>query len=232
MLGLVLGLLAGAGFFIFKMDDVVNRLTSFSPSKDTVYIQKEPTDTIANREKEKKKHTANKKDTAKTMLTSAEKFASKYGREPSVRKVMAEADSLLKDTLSKDEEQEARDDIIIRKDELISARQIQIISVNKEKGLNAADSLLESISGVRNEKKMATTIMMEYWKSPINYRGYKMTKNKIVLFGMDPDISISLFHMNDRLYLIYNKSVFKLVFTDEYKQFERITDPEITGLLK
>ena len=97
LLGLVLGLLAGAGFFIFKMDDILKKVNLFSSSKDTIIIQQQP-NTEEKKSKTDIKKYIGQKDTAHKNMTSAELLAQKYSREVSIRRVMAEADSLLKDS--------------------------------------------------------------------------------------------------------------------------------------
>ena len=233
LLGLVLGLLAGAGFFIFKMDDILQKVNLFSTAKkDTIIIQQQTMNTI----EEKKNRTDTKKyfgnkDTSQKM-TSAELLAKKYSREVSAKRVMAEADSLLRDTSGGSAESTA-ENFIVRKDELLSAKNIEVANFQQNETTNASDSLLEKISGIKDGKKnVVASFKVEFWQSPINYRGYKMTKNKIVLFGINSKENIKLFHADDAIFLKQNQSFFKLYFTDEFKQFEKVTDVSVIAKLK
>jgi hypothetical protein len=94
------------------------------------------------------------------------------------------------------------------------------------------DTLLEKISGIKNQKNTFASFEVEFWQSPINYKGYKMSKGKIMLFGVDPNEEIKLFHMEDAIFIKRNQSVFRLYFTDEYRQFEKVTDAGIISKLK
>jgi hypothetical protein len=109
---------------------------------------------------------------------------------------------------------------------------MQVLSIKNEETASASDSLLEKVSGIKNNKKTTTSFTVEFWQSPINYKGYKMTKNKVVLFGMNPDDNISFFHMEDEIYMKNNQNYFRLNFTDDFKQFEKITDASIIAKLK
>jgi len=234
LLGLVLGLLAGAGFFIFKMDDILKKVNLFSASKDTIIIQQ------ANNTEEKKNKTDVKKyigqkDTAQKSMTSAEMLAKKYSREIPVRKVMAEADSLLHDgvNLGKDSlNQNTSEHFIVRKDELLDSKNIEVTNFQQSEPANPSDSLLEKVSGIKDVKKnIIASFKVEFWQSPINYKGYKMTKNKIVLFGINPEENLKLFHLDDEIFLKHNQNYYKLLFTDEYKQFEKINDASVISRL-
>ena len=88
------------------------------------------------------------------------------------------------------------------------------------------------ISGIKNTKKSSSTIRVEFWQSPINYKGYKMTKNKVVLFGINAGDVIKLFLLEDNIFIKHNQNYYKLYFTDDFKQFEKVTDLSIIAKLK
>lgn len=237
LLGLVLGLLAGAGFFIFKMDDLLKNRNIFNSSRDTLIIQQQgaPENTEEKESKSGIKKISGKQsailitDTTSKTMSSAELFAKKYSREIPIGKVLAEADSLLKDT----SRTRPSENFIIRKDELLGSKNLAVTNLQNPETENAADSLLEKISGIKDASKdIVASLKVEFWQSPINYKGYKMTKNKIILFGINPDEPLKLFHTGDVLLMKQNQNYFKLYFTDEFKQFEKITDELLIAKLK
>ena len=235
ILGLVLGLLAGAGFFIFKMDDILKKVNLFNTKKDTIIIQQHVTSEEKTNKTDIKKYigkSVSEKDTLKNVMSSAEMLASKYSREVSVKHVMAEADSLLKDSSSMSPNQNNIESFVVRKDELLDAKNFQVVNLQNEAENNASDSLLEKMSGIKNQKNILASFKVEFWQSPINYKGYKMSKNKIVLFGVNPDENLKLFHLEDIIFMKYNQSVYKLYFTDDFKQFEKATDAPMLSKLK
>lgn len=233
LLGLALGLLAGAGFFIFKMDDLLKKGNVLGSSKDTLIIQQQ----TAPVSEEKKNKTDIKKyightDTSQRPMNSAELLAKKYSREVPIRRVMAEADSLLKDT-SSSKDQSATENFVVRKDEMLGSRNFEVTNLQQSDAGNPSDSLLEKVSGIKEGKKnVVAAFKVEFWQSPINYKGYKMTKNKIILFGINSDDNIKLFHSDDAIFLKQNQNYFKLYFTDDFKQFEKVTDTSVIAKLK
>lgn len=226
LLGLLLGLLGGAGFFIFKMDDIMNKSDLFKSKQDTIVIQQ-----LAGKDTITEKSTKSKKDQAinKEGKTSSEMFANKYKKDVPIRRVMAEADSLLRDTLTITTGISG-EQFIIKKDERIGFGNfaVQTIGTELPKG---TDTLLEKVSGIRNPPSSSAYIQLEFWKSPLNYKGYKMTRNKAILFGIQPDQPIQLFQMEDEIFLKSSGSIYKLTFTDEFRQFEKIADPQIINRL-
>lgn len=228
LLGLVLGLLAGAGFFIFKMDDLLKNGKS---SRDTIVIQQQPMPLQTEEKQNRSEIKKNNKQKETPQMNSAELLAKKYSKEVPIRKVMAEADSLLRDTAF-DREQTDPDEFVVRKDELLSSRNIEVANLQPAEAANPADSLLEKISGIKDKKNVIASFKTEFWQSPINYKGYKMTKNKIVLFGVNPEENIKLFHAEEAIILKQGQNYFKLNFTDEFRQFEKISDPSVTSKLK
>ncbi len=229
LFGLVLGLLAGAGFFIFKMDDLLKKGNVFNSSKDTLIIQQQVAGNTGEKNKADIKKYIGHKDTSQKTMNSAELLAKKYSREVPIRRVMAEADSLLRDTISPN----TGENFIVRKDEMLGSRNFEVTNLQHNETENSSDSLLEKVSGIKDGKKnILAAFKVEFWQSPINYKGYKMSKNKIVLFGINAEENIKLFHADDAIFMKQNQNFYKLYFTDDFKQFEKITDASIIAKLK
>lgn len=109
--------------------------------------------------------------------------------------------------------------IEVKKDELI-----KVITLDIEKktidNINKTDSILNNLAGVQN-KKLVTKMLVEFWQSPINYKGYQMTKNKLVVFGLNPDEAKKMLIQNDKTYLIYSDWAYKLDFNTDFKSLEK-----------
>jgi hypothetical protein len=68
---------------------------------------------------------------------------------------------------------------------------------------------------------------IEYWVSPINFRGYKFSGNTIQLYGIGPSIA-RIFHVNSKVYLRIDGIVYTLDPCAEGCPFKTETDPSIT----
>lgn len=105
------------------------------------------------------------------------------------------------------------EDIVIT-DKLLFYKNIKV------KGLDEISSnklaLLDSL--LMNETNRKTDLLMvEFWESPLNYKGYKLSDNKLILFGIKESEFASLEIINKILYLRYLNSLYSLEYTTDFK---------------
>lgn len=120
------------------------------------------------------------------------------------------------------------EEITIKKEELLAEREISIIPIDAQNTASKNvknDSLLSVISNTKDEsKKQTQKVKVELWKSPINYKGYKASKNKIILYGLNINEELVLFSYKDDYILKYGETLYLLDLINEYKNYERISD--------
>lgn len=224
-MGLMLGLLVGGGFFILKLDTYFRELSMHQSQDDT-----------ENKE-DKEKDSKEKKQDYRPVKKKTENSAPVTGEPPSADSLTTEepadkitpADSLTPDSLMMADKMPSGDEIIVRKDELLSVKTIELINLTGSTDKNPKDSLLQKVSGVRDDQKASYKI--EYWKSPINYKGYKMTRNKLVLYGISSADPMSLFRIDDDIYMKHLNTIYRLGFTNDFRQFEKVSDPTVQARL-
>ena len=74
-------------------------------------------------------------------------------------------------------------------------------------------------------------VQIEFWQSPLNYRGYKMSKGKLVLFGAEPTEELTLYKMEEVVYMKNKTGVFRLDLSSDFRQAERINDATLLARL-
>jgi hypothetical protein len=123
------------------------------------------------------------------------------------------------------------DFIIIKKDELLFSTPVNIINLDvvDVKAIKK-DSLLQAASGIK-EPSSNGPVIIEFWKSPVNYRGYRLTKNKLVLFGMHTQDFPKLYKLNDIIYLRSGEKVFRIEKSTDFKSYEQVQDPALLSRL-
>lgn len=110
------------------------------------------------------------------------------------------------------------DDIVISKDELIITRLIKISGEIPELNDNyELDSILTDQR--QTPRKQKGTIKVEFWRSPLNYKGYKLNENKLVLFGLYEFNNLSIIGYNNELFIKYNKDYYLIEYTDDFRSF-------------
>lgn len=116
--------------------------------------------------------------------------------------------------------------IVISKDELLSTRMVKVAGQNLK---NNEDAKLDSILiDQRNTpKKDQNVIRVEFWRSPINYKGYKFDDVKLVVFGLLEFNNLSIYRYRDDLFISYNKDFYFLDKNDDFKPFMTVKDHKL-----
>jgi hypothetical protein len=138
--------------------------------------------------------------------------------------------------------QEAKEDenIVIKRDEFLLAIPIEVANLDYRpinKSQQKADSLLTQNSGIKDLSKESSKeskfkYEIEYWQSPINYRGYRLGVNKFVFFGMDPDEPLSAYYWKGNFYLKWRENFYLLEEKESFEPFEKVNQPELISLTK
>ncbi len=124
-------------------------------------------------------------------------------------------------------------DIVVRKDELLSTKTLEVNNLSPVAKASAKDSLLQKVSGMKDDKNSASQFFnIEFWKSPLNYKGYKMSKYKIVLYGIAYAEGLKVYRLDDVVYLKQSSFFYRLDYGSDFRQYERITDETVINKLK
>ena len=131
-------------------------------------------------------------------------------------------DSLPKDTMITEPDsnnyQSEPVDIVVAKDELLFSK--QIIPVGDESLFlcdNSSD--LDSLLVDNITTNAGEGILVEFWKSPVNFMGYKLNKRKLILYGILQFDSVNLEYQQDKLLILHYKNQdFELKCTQDFIQ--------------
>ncbi len=123
-----------------------------------------------------------------------------------------EVDSLIKTT----------NDIKVASEEFLSVKNIKLISFNNN---NYNDSTLANLAEVKNDKN--DLYFVEFWKTPLNSKGYRFTKNKIMLYGFVDHVNVELYELESNYYIKCSDQVFKLFYSSDFKPLEKVVDAEL-----
>lgn len=106
------------------------------------------------------------------------------------------------------EEEVFDDDIITEK--LISKRNITLTVIEN-------DTIDESELLNIKSKSFNNSIIVEFWESPLELTGYELSRNKLKLFGFNPNESISLHLDNNKEELLMQTETIKLYLSKTQK---------------
>ncbi len=118
-------------------------------------------------------------------------------------------------------------DVVVMTDQLIVSTSISLENkdtVNRNKKVEKMDSAIAALSDVK-ESHEPQEYRIEFWKSPLNYKGYKMSRGKIIIYGLMPAGGLMYLTKDEsNYYLVNGVTRYKLEYTDEYKPLEQVIE--------
>ena len=122
------------------------------------------------------------------------------------------------------------ENIVISKDELLFSKVMGIKGNYQSNDSYELDSIL---TDQRNTPRKAKNMMkVEFWRSPINYRGYKFDDTKLVLFGLLEFDDVTLLGKGEQLFVKYNADFYRIENTDDFKSLLPIKDASLLKALR
>jgi hypothetical protein len=160
------------------------------------------------------------KVTEQTVSNSSEKKddktsekKSKINTKQSPNLNYSEVDALLSD----------ESDITVAKEELLSVKNIKVIDLDANK---KQDTLVGQLAGV-SSSDYPNLFFVEFWKTPLNSKGYRMTRNRVILYGLSDFSNITIYKVEDNFYLKNDEFVYKISAGTEFKSLELVSDAEL-----
>jgi hypothetical protein len=223
IIGVMVGLIVAGGFFILKLDDYFKELNFYKTLAGTFSSESKETP-----------HPASVPETTSTSKPKKEKVKSK----PVQEETMEEEKIIVPDTMKATHDSlilqnpEMEDGVVIRKDELLSTKTLEVVNLDPVAKMTQKDSLLQKVSGIKDDRNSRQYFNLEFWSSPLNYKGYRMSKYKLIVYGIASADGLKLFKLDDVIYMKSAGMVYRLDPTGDFKPYERITDETIISRLK
>lgn len=196
--GVSIGLLAGIAFFIFKIDDYLKKFNK--PNIDNIKIVEQIVPAAS----------PEKKESRLGVTKSEKKLTINTNHSPSIN--YNEVDNLLKE-----------EDINVAQEELLSVKNIKVIDLD---GPSKRDTLTGQLAGVTSSD-YPNLFFVEFWKTPLNSKGYRMTRNRVILYGLSDFSSITIYKVDDNFYLKNDDVVYKISSGTEFKPMELVHDTDL-----
>ena len=121
-------------------------------------------------------------------------------------------------------------DVTLNKERILKT---EIVKVKMPDFKDERDSLLavieERIS--LNPEQVSKQIVVEKWFSPVNYRGYKFNRKKLMLYGVEREALISIYFYLGEYYFAFNHKLYNLDETVRNTSFEKVEDSVVTNYL-
>ena len=211
--GVSVGLLAGCLFFLFKLDTYIRNFNlSLLNQKQNISEQ------VISTKKEEGDNQSKDKN--------------KYKAKAEVKKentILSKNISLISMNDITDSSYVNSENYQVLKEELISVKNLYVKTLTPEEKTSSADSLAASLAGVTNPPK-EEFFMIEFWKTPLNSKGYKMTRSRLLIYGYPEKTDLALVKRDDNYYLRNNKMIYRLSYSSEFKPMERSSESDVAGM--
>lgn len=114
------------------------------------------------------------------------------------------------------------DGLSIKREMLIRTTWISItdLKVEEEK-----DSVVKDLLGI--EETHPSKLMVEFWESPLHFSGYKLSKSKLVMYGMPAQYEYLLYRTPDRYFLFSQNFYYSLKETEEFLPYLEVEKEEV-----
>jgi hypothetical protein len=114
-------------------------------------------------------------------------------------------------------------EINVAKDELLFVKNMKLIDLDN----SVKDTVSAKLAGVSTDENTGL-FFVEFWKTPLNSVGYRMSKNRLLLYGFSDFSNFNIYKVDDVYYLKNDRQVYKLTAGTEFMSMEKVND---TGLL-
>jgi hypothetical protein len=115
------------------------------------------------------------------------------------------------------------EDVNVAQEELLSVKNIKVIDLDTDA---RRDTLTGQLAGVTNSD-YPNLFFVEFWKTPLNSKGYRMTRNRVILYGLSDFSSITIYKVDDNYYLKNDDVVYKISSGTEFKPMELVSDSQL-----
>lgn len=186
-------------------------------------------------EKEESSDKAVLKSKEKQSEVILESTESQSVERPLIEDNISDQDSSIASTNSEE------DNLVVKKDQLLVTHSLKVTGLNPEELKKPIEgSLTQSTASklnpgaglAENSKPENDDYEVEFWLSPVNYRGYKLYSNKLILFGIEEPDAVKLYIFENKLMMKYGQDYFRLNPSEEFVSFSMIKNTDLPAALK
>ncbi len=178
----------------------------------------------------------NKQEDNSTLLLGRDKMGAGQDEEPRARDFRARHSSAgndgdagedsLQPGLSDGSRASDEAHIPLATEVMLESREIRIRGWKDQS--HGLDSILLDEARSPGKREKAS---IEFWKSPINYKGYKWSNHKLLLFGIFPEEQIGIFFLDGKYYMQSSNGYFLLETSEKYSPLTSVSDKTLISRL-
>ena len=114
------------------------------------------------------------------------------------------------------------EDLSISREKLIRGVRLPIIYLTAPE---SKDTVIKDLLGI--DEVQAKTLFVEFWESPLNFEGYKLSKKKLIVYGMSPQFDYKIYKRDDDYYFAFQSVYYKMKETQDFLPFVEVPKSEV-----
>jgi len=125
-------------------------------------------------------------------------------------------------------EVDSSSNVVVMTNQLVTVSSVTLVDLDsaqtkRSTAAKRSDSIIASMNGL-DESAPSNNYRVEFWESPLNFRGYKMSQGKLILYGVSTKSPLKLVKWDDSYYLLTEQMLYRMDYTDDLKPFDKVTD--------
>ncbi len=123
-------------------------------------------------------------------------------------------------------ENENGEDIVVKKDQMLVSIYLKPIAMELDSlgkkdtnitGTIAVSDMLNPAADLpENIVSKTENYLVEFWVSPVNYVGYKLSENRLILFGIEEPDAVELYSGKNKVWMKYDHKFYYLERNDQF----------------
>jgi hypothetical protein len=127
----------------------------------------------------------------------------------------------------------SNEDIEVKKDVMVASVSVPVIDKTREKDESLSKDVAQKLPDADlPQDERVDTFIVEFWASPVHYKGYKMSKNKIVVFGLENIEDVKLYRVTNSIFMRYDEVWYAMAYTYDFTPYQKLKDTEVPAELK
>jgi hypothetical protein len=112
------------------------------------------------------------------------------------------------------------EDILVERDQLLSTELVRIENIYNDSLAAPTNVLIDSLKEKLNivENDSPEYLKIEMWKSPLNYKGYKMSKSTLIVYGLLNELILHVYSKGDTIFVETNETSYQFEQTSDFKE--------------
>jgi len=118
-------------------------------------------------------------------------------------------------------------DSLLSEDHISTEKLIKTISLT----LNYLTEEVEDDTAIKDmlgiEEVKTNSVFVEFWESPLNFEGYKLSKKKLIVYGLSPQFDYKFYKDGSDYFLSYQSIYLKMRETQDFLPFAEVSKSEV-----